>query len=222
MIEEPKTVGRMIGTLLLAQIAAGITVNFVLLAPVSADPGFLVNAALHPHRLGLSVLIGLLTGAISVGIAIVVFPVFRQNSRAMALWFLSLAVVGLSTAALEQISVLGLLSLSQAYGQASPPDENLFEALRGVVASLRNWAHYTNLIMGGGFVFVFYAVLLRFALIPRLLAGIGLVAVLLQLTAVTLPLFGQSVVMAMLMPLALTHFVVACWLIVNGLKVRIG
>lgn len=222
MIEEPKTVGRVVGVLLLVQIAAGITVNFVLLAPVFAEPGFLDNAALHANRVSLSVLIGLLTGAISVGIAIVAFPVFRQNSRAMALWFFSLAVVGLSTTALEQISVLSMLSLSQSYGQANPPDESLFQVLRGVVASLRNWSHYTDLIMGGGFLLVFYAVLLRFALVPRVLAGIGLVAVLLQLTAVTMPIFGQPVVMVMLMPVGLTQLVVACWLIVKGLRVRVA
>jgi hypothetical protein len=40
-----------------------------------------------------------------------------------------------------------------------------------VVASARNWAHYIGLIVAGSMVFVLYAVLCRFTLIPRALAA---------------------------------------------------
>lgn len=40
---------------------------------------------------------------------------------------------------------------------------------------------------------VLYGVLYRFALVPRVLAGFGLAAVLLQIVTVTMPLFGQRI-----------------------------
>jgi hypothetical protein len=49
-------------------------------------PGFLVSAASHAPQIALSVILGLATGAISVGIAITAFPHFQQRSQAMALW----------------------------------------------------------------------------------------------------------------------------------------
>ena len=86
---------RVIGLLVLAQMVAGPLVNFVLAAPLFGAPGFLVNAAPHSLQISLSVLLGLATGALSVGIAIAAFPVF-VTLPAMALRFVALSVVSLS------------------------------------------------------------------------------------------------------------------------------
>ena len=55
--------------------------------------------------------------------------------------------------------------------KANSADGELFQGLRVVVASARNWAHYIGLIVAGSMVFVLYAVLCRFTLIPRALAA---------------------------------------------------
>ena len=216
-----KAAGRIIGVLLLLQLIGGAMVNFVLMAPVFAAPGFLVNAAGHSLQVSLSVLLGLATGMLSVGIAITAFQLFRQYSYAMALWFVVLAVVGFSLTAVENINVMSMLSLSEAYAKANVADRDLLQALRGVVASSRNWTHYIGLIVAGSTLFVFYSVLLRFALVPRILAAFGLGAVVLQIIAVAMPLFGQSIVFLMLMPLGLSQLVLVLWLIAKGLP-RLG
>jgi hypothetical protein len=209
---------RIIGVLILAQMVGGVLVNFVLTAPLFGAPGFLVNAAAHSQQIGLSVLLGLATGAISVAIAITAFPVFRQYSEAMALWFVALAVVSLSLAAVENMSVMSMLSLSEAYAKASAAERDQFQVLRVVVASARNWAHFIGLVVAGSTIFVLYAVLYRFALIPRALAAFGLVAVMLQLTAVVMPLFGNGVVFLMLAPLGVSQLALALWLITKGFR----
>jgi hypothetical protein len=210
--------GRIIGVLIVAQMLGSVLVNFVLTAPLFGAPGFLVNAAVHSLQISLSVLLGLALGALSVGIAITAFPVFRQYSQAMALWFVALAVVSLSVTAVENISVMSMLSLSEAYAKASGAEGDLFQALRVVVAPARNWAHYIGLIVAGSTLLVLYAVLYRFALVPRALAAFGLAAVMLQLTAVAMPLFGHSVVFLMLAPLGVSQLVLALWLITKGFR----
>ena len=50
---------------------------------------------------GPSRLLGLANGALSVGIAIAAWQVFRRYGDTMALWFVSLSVVGFSLLALE-------------------------------------------------------------------------------------------------------------------------
>jgi hypothetical protein len=179
-----------------------------------------VNAAANSLQVSFMVLIGLVTGALSLGIAITALPVFRQHSYAMALWLLSLAVVGLSLAVVENSAMMSMLSLSQAYVKANAADAALFETLRVVVASSRNWAHYTHVLAGGATFLLFYSVLYRFALIPRALAAIGVIAVLLQITTVAMPFFGHRIVMLMLMPMALSHLALAVWLIVKGFEER--
>lgn len=217
-MEATNRVSRILGALVLAQMVGGVLVNFVLTAPLFGVPGFLVDAAAHPRRLGLSVLVGLALGAVSVAIAITAFPVFRQHSQAMALWLVSLAVVSLALAAVENMNVMSMLSLSQAYAKAGAAEREQFQALRVVVASGRNWAHFVGLIFGGSTLFVLYAILYRFARIPRALAAFGLVAVLLQLTAVAMPLFGHEVVFPMLAPLGLSQLALALWLLTKGLQ----
>jgi hypothetical protein len=217
MPTSAKAAGRIIGVLLLMQMVGGGVVNFVLLEPAFAPPGFLVNAAGHSLEVGLSAFLGLAIGMIFVGIAIAAFQVFREYSHPMALWFVALAVVGCSLTAVENINVMSLLSLSEAYARANVADRGLFEALRIVVASARNWAHYIALIVAGCTLFVFYGVLFRFALVPRALAAVGLAAVLLQIAAVAMPLFGHAIVFSMLMPLGLVQLALALWLIAKGL-----
>jgi len=217
-MEGANRAGRIIGALILAQMVGGVLVNFVLTAPLFGAPGFLVSAAAHPRQIGLSVLLGLACGAIPAAIAITAFPVFRQHSQAMTLWFVALAVVSLALAAVENMNVMSMLSLSEAYAKASAADRGPFQALRVVVASGRNWAHYVGLIVAGGTHFVLYAVLYRFALVPRALAAFGLVAVMLQLTAVAMPLFGHEIVFLLLAPLGLSQLALALWLVTKGFQ----
>jgi hypothetical protein len=212
--------GRIIGVLLLAQMVGGVLVNFVLTAPLFGPPGFLVSAAAHSQQIGLSVLLGLATSALSLGIAITAFPAFRQYTQALALWFVALAAVSFSVDAVENISVMSMLSLSETYAKASAAERDMFQAVRIIVTSARNWAHYIGLIIGGGTLLVLYTVLYRFALVPRALAAFGLAAVVLQLTAVAMPLFGHSIVFLMLAPLGVSQLVLALWLITKGFSVH--
>jgi hypothetical protein len=209
--------GRIVGVLLLTQMAAAAFVNFVLLGPVVfAAPGFLTNAAAHPLLMGLCALLGIAMTSLSLGIAITAFPVFCQKSQALALWFVALAAVSLSVSVVENINLMSLLSLSEAYSQANIIERELYATQRVIVAAARNWSHFLELILGGSTLLVFYAALYRCALIPRVMAALGMVAVLLQLCAVALPLFGHDVVFPMLAPLGLLQLAVAMWLIAKG------
>jgi hypothetical protein len=137
----------------------------------------------------------------------------------MALWMLALGIAGMSLAVVENSAVMSMLSFSQAYANAGAADAATFEATRVIVASSRNWAHYTHLLAGGSMFLVFYAVLYRFALIPRALAGFGVLAVALQMTAVSMPIVGFKVSMPMLMPMGLAHLALALWLTIKGFGV---
>ena len=210
--------GRIIGVLMIVQMVGGGMVNFTLEAPLFGAPGFLVNAASHSQQLGLAVIFGLVTEALWVGIAITAFPIFSRRTQTMALWFIALAVVILAVAVVENAAVMSMVSLSEAYTKASAAEREQIQIIKIVVASARNWAHYMARIFDGGAIFVFYVVLYRFALVPRALAGFGLIAVMLMVTAVAMPLFGHDVVFPMLAPLGLSQLILAVWLITKGFR----
>jgi len=211
-----KNAGRVAGALILVQGIGGYVVNFGLIAPATAPPGFLVNAAPHALRVGMTALLGIFMGAFATAIAITVWPVFKKHSERMALSFLALAVAALALAVVENGRLMSMLSLSQAYAASGAADPAAFEGLRGVVAASRNWAHFTHLIIGGSTFLVLYATTFRFALIPRAIAAFGMAAVALQMATVSMPLLGGHVIFPLLAPAGIANLALAVWLLAKG------
>jgi Domain of unknown function (DUF4386) len=210
--------GRIIGVLVIVQMIFGVLVNFVLEAPLFDPPGFLVNAAHHSRQIGFAALLGLITEGLWLGIAATAFPLFFRHSRTMTLWFAALAVVVLAVAVVENAAVMSMVSLSEAYEKASAVDREHLETIRVVVASARNWPHFLARMLDGSTIFAFYAVLYQSALVPRVLAGFGLIASVLQVGGLAMPLFGHDVVFSMLAPLGLIQLILAVWLIARGFR----
>ena len=211
--------GRIMGVLLLVQFIGGIFVTLILTAPLFGSPGFIVNGAIYSQQIGISALVGLIISGLMVAVAIVAFSSFHAHSKSLALALLSLSVVGLSVTAVENIAMMSLVSFSEAYSQLSlAAEREMFVGFKFIVTSARNWAHYTNLVFSGATIFVLFTILYRFSLVPRVIAGFGIFAVVLQLISVSLPFLGYSVVFPMLAPLALSYIVLSLWLIIKGLK----
>ena len=210
--------GRLVGALTLAQIADGVLVNLVLTAPLSGEPGFLVNAAAHSAQIAASVLVALLLGLISLVVAVMMFAPLRQRAGALAITLVAVSASSLAVAAVEQTTVMSMLSLSQAYAQAAAAERESIQGQRLLVASARNAAHYINLIVGGLMLLVFHLALYRSALVPRVLAAFGIAAALLQMAAVAMPLFGREIVFLMLAPVGLVQLVLGLWLLARGFR----
>ncbi len=212
-----KTVGRVMGSLMLVQGVLGATVNFGLLGSTITGPGFLTTAAPNSLRLSLAAILIIAAGALSMVTATTAWPIFRRHSERMALWFFGLSIAGLCLAAVESATTMSMLSLSQEYVKAGGADNATLESAGLIVRYAKYWAHYTHLLVGVGLVLTLYITLFRFALVPRLLAGIGILAVLLQMTGLLLPFFGNRVNFLLLAPMGICHLILAVWLIVNGL-----
>ncbi|MBZ5553236.1 MAG: DUF4386 domain-containing protein [Acidobacteriia bacterium] len=220
-MRSAKSVGRIIGMLLFVQLA-GLIVPFVLLHPLTMGSRyFLANAAASSFQIKVAVFLLFANCALTIGMAIVAYPVFRQYSAQMALLLVAVGVIMFSLQAVDNAHVLSILSLSQQYAQAGGPDE-LFQTLAMVVGSTRRWAHYSELLVIDCWIFVFYSILYRFAPVPRVLAAFGLITVMLHFTGITLPLFlGYRSVTLMGATMALSHIALALWLIVKGFEERL-
>jgi len=213
-----KSAGRIIGTVIGVQMVGGFVVNFVLEAPLFGAPGFLVNAATHAHQVAIAALSGLVTEGLWLVTAVTIFPLLWRRSQALALGLVALGAVLLAAAVLESAGVMSMLSASEAYAKADEAGRKQFELVRVVVASTRNWAHFLARILDGVTLFVFYASLYRFALVPRVLAGVGLIAVPLMLSGLLMPFFGEPVEFRLLAPLGASQLMLALWLLVKGFR----
>lgn len=213
-----KSVGRIIGMLLFVQLA-GLIVPFVLLHPLTTGTqNYLANAAAASFQIKVAVFLLFANCALTIGISIAAFRVFRQHSEAMALWLLAVSVIMFLLQAVDNMHILSMLSLSQQYAQAGGSAE-LFQTLAAVVGSTRRWAHYTELLVIDAWIFLLYSVLYRFRLVPRALAAFGLLTVTLHFTGIPLPgFFGYRIVTLMGVPMALSHIALALWLMSKGFE----
>jgi hypothetical protein len=222
MIRTAKSTGRTIGILLLLQLAAGLTVPFILLHSITTgSPAFLTAAAESSFQIRSAVLISFVGGALTVTLGLTALPVFRRYSNATALWFLIVCVMSFTLDIVHDATVMSMLSLSQQYVSGGAAEPVLYQALGAAVASTRRWAHFTQLVAIGGWIFIFYTSLLRFRLIPRALAALGVIGITLQFTGVTLMMFlGYRVIGEMAMAMLPIQIVTAVWLMVKGFDER--
>ena len=218
-MKSTKNTGRLIGILLLLQLAAGLTVPFILLRPlVAGSPGFLTAAAENSFQIRLAVLLSFVGSALTLSLGITMLPALRRYSHAAALWFLAVCVISCTLDAVHSATVMSMLALSRDYVSAgAAADSALYHLVGAAVASARRSAHAVQLVGIGAWIFVFYGSLLRFAIIPRALAALGLVGIVLQFTGVTLMMFlGYSIIGELAMPMLPVQIAVAGWLIVKG------
>jgi hypothetical protein len=217
-MDSGRFASRWFAALLITQLVVGPIANFALLGNTfDGAGGFLVNAAPNAQSIGLAALLSIGLAVVSAAIAIVLWPVVRPRSERLALWLVILGAAGIALAGIENAQLMSLVSLSQAYVAAAQPDEALYQALRGVVGSYRNWAHVIQLLAMGGLLFATFGVLYRLRLVPRLLAGFGMLAALSQMISVAKPLFGGWVIFPMLVPLGLANLALIAWLLWKGL-----
>jgi hypothetical protein len=194
-------------------MAGSALINGRLEAPIFGSPGFLPGAAPHAGMLGVAVMISLLIEGLFLATAIIVYPILAERSKAVAIWLVAFGVVVVAATLIENAEVLAMVNVSRAYIAATAADRDQFTAIRAVVAGARNAAHYLARACDGVFMLALFLALGRFSLVPRVLAGFGVLAAMSMLASVTRPFFGAEVVFPMLAPLGLAELALLIWLL---------
>jgi len=220
-MRSTKSVGRIIGALVLLHVATGLMTPYIMLQALSAAPASdLAIAAGMETQIRLAVALLFVGGVIPVAIAITAWPIVLPRSRALAQWLLALAVVTLAMQIVENQHFLSLLSLSLEHGRAGGDAAAVLAATAPIVRAAWRWAHYTHLLSVVGWMLLFCGVLFRLALVPRALAAAGIVTTLMQLGGITLPvLLGYRVPFppaAWGVPLGVAYLGLSLWLMVRG------
>lgn len=202
--------------LLLVQIT-GLIVPFVLLHPI-ATTDFLAKAAGSAAQIKLAVLLLLANCALTIGLSVVAFPLFRAYSLTTAVLLVAVGVLMFALQAVDNAHLMSMLALSQEYVEKGGQAE-YFQTLSAVVRAARRWVHYSELLAIDAWICVLYSLLYRFTLVPRLLAIFGLFTVLLHFLAIPLPLIlGYKGLTPLGMPMAVSHIALALWLLVKGFQ----
>ncbi len=159
--------------------------------------------------------------ATGAGIAIALYPVLREHSRALALGSVAGRVAEGVLVLVGTLSLLVLLTVSQDSLEPGA-DPAAFSATGDALLAVRDWT--TGFLVALPFlaaVLLYYSVLYRARLVPRWLSGWGLLAAASGLVATGYAgytqEFGFSTVNTVLnIPILLQEMVLAVWLLAKG------
>ncbi|HVG41838.1 MAG TPA: DUF4386 domain-containing protein [Chitinophagaceae bacterium] len=212
------TIGRTTGIVLLLQLITALTLPFILTKPITlGSPAFLTAVAEHSSQIRMAVLLSFVGAALTVYLGITVFRGLQLYSKSAALLFLVVCTVSCILDVVHASTILSMLSFSNAFVTSGAPNAEVYQVAGIAVASARRSAHSTQLIAIGAWMFVFYISLLRFKLIPRVLAVMGIIGIALQFIGVTaMMLLGYRLIGEMAMPMLPIQITVAVWLIFKG------
>ena len=211
-LDSRMTSARLIGGLFLAGFLF-YGIGFALVTSVVDKPNFLMSVPDHRATLLVGVFLMLVNTVVDVGKGVLFFPILERHSRRAALMYLAtmiIEVVLLAAGALLFLSLLPLADQSTSASWATGVSELVVKA---------NDSAYqlAELLLGLGCL-AMTAVLLQSGLVPRLLAGWGLLGYALLAVGSAADLIGAHVGLALSIPGGLFELALGGWLMAKGFE----
>jgi hypothetical protein len=168
MMETDQRIARLFGVLFIVTFLTSIPA-FFLFQSVLDDPARYIAASGNDNQVYLAVLLEFLLIVANVGTAVVLYPIARRQSKALALGYFAARIIECVFIAAGIIFVLGIVSLRQA----SPDAADLAVSL----GALKDW----TFLFGPGFVVPFGNGLMlgylmyKSGLVPRRMTWFGMI-----------------------------------------------
>jgi len=213
-----KRTARIVGVLFLTAMVTSL-LGGIWLESILNAPDYLTTVSANETQVTIGVILELINCAAVVGIAVMLFPILKKHSEALALGYVGIRVVEAAILTVAVISPLSLITLSQEYLTAGASDASYFQTLGTLLMAAR--AHLAGLVLAVFFslgALLLYYLLYRSKLVPRFISVWGFIAVALLLTWNLLEAFGISISAGMILalPIILNEIFLGIWLIVRG------
>lgn len=213
-----KAVGRLVGTLFLASNVTFLLGAFVFVEPKLADPNYLTLLAQDNGQVILGALLEIANAVAYVGIAVLVYPIFRPRFPSMALWYVAFRVIEFVMQSISSLSPMVLVSLSEKAVNTGAFGSDALQAAGLLLIEGRAWAFQmvtVSLILGAA---VFYTMLYRSKLIPRFISVWGWIAAFFVIVTALMDMFGinPGVFEFLGLFMLLNELFLGVWLLVKG------
>jgi hypothetical protein len=215
--EAPRTYARLIGALFLVGFLT-YGIGFTLVNSVIGTPDFLSTIPALQTTLVVGALLMLGNTVVDIGKGVLFFPILERHGRRTALVYLAAIVAQVIFLDLGVIFVLMLVPLAQIAAEAGASSATWAPGI-GSLLSESNVIAYNvgqaTLSFGGVFLTL---LLFRTRLVPRALAGLGVVGYILHAAGSVSEILGLPLSLYLLVPGALFEIGIAFWLIFRGFR----
>ena len=205
---------RLIAALFLAGFLLYGTGSILVMSVVDGDD-FLANVGSMETTLALGAFLMIATAAVDIGKAVVFFPVLDRHGRRTAVAYLATMIFEM---ALMTVGVLALLMIIPLAEQAAAGelDGGIAQALGSLAVDANETAYQIGqLSLAFGALFL-AALLFRTRLVPRWLAGLGLVGYATHMVGAAAEIFGVPIGLVLLIPGAIFELALPAWLLTKG------
>ena len=175
-MDTTRRTARVAGVLFIVTFLTSIPAALLLYTPVLEDASYIVGAGAGDAGVALGAFLEVLLIVANVGTAVVLYPVLKRQSEALALGYVSARLVECTFIAIGIVSLLSVLTLRQDFAGAGG-DPGTLETVGQSLVAIHDW----TFLLGPGFIGVVGTGLIlgwlmyRSGLVPRWMARLGLV-----------------------------------------------
>lgn len=190
----------------------------VLIEPLLNAPDYLNMISTNGAQVNLGVLLELINGIAYLGIAVLMFPIFKKQYESMALGYVSFRILEFVMQFLSSISLLTLLTLSDDFVAAGAAQADHYQVVGELLLTSRYWGFQMVSITFGLGALIFYYVLYQMKLIPRFISVWGFLGAVLVLANLLFDMFGVNLgaLGNLGIVMLLNELFLGVWLIVKG------
>jgi hypothetical protein len=210
-----KTYSRLIGALFpLGFLSYGV--GFALVTSVTGAPDFLSTIAAHQTILTIGALLMLLNSVVDLGKGVLFFPILEHHGKRTALAYLAAMIVEVVLLDVGALALLLLVPLAQQGVDAGQAGAGWTSALGSLAVQSNAMAYQiAEMSLCLGCVFL-CALLFRTRLVPRFVAGLGLIGYPIFLAGTLAEVFGIHIGVLLSIPGALFELTLGFWLLIKG------
>ncbi len=210
-----------------AVIAGVLFILATLTGPLLATPltsaltgaDTLAGISAQMNRAAGGVLLWLISHFTGCGIAIALYAVLKERNVGLALGSVIFRALEAVFYMVGTVCLLALLTLGQRFAAAGAADRAALQAIGDLLVSVRDHAGLVAVFAFCVGAFMYYTLLFQSRLVPRWLAGFGVVAIISMLTACVLAtLSGNRITsyIPLAAPIFVQEIILGVWLIVKG------
>ena len=170
-----RNTARLVGACFLISNVVFLLGAMAFIEPVLSESDYLSLLSENRAKVVIGVLLEILNAVAYLGIAVLVFPVFKHRFESMALGYIGFRTIEFVMQILSGLSPLKLLTLSEEFVEAGASATSAYQAAGTALLAERTWAFQMvgiTLVLGA---LLFYTMLYRTKLIPRFISIWGLI-----------------------------------------------
>lgn len=219
-VPSDRKTATIVGVLFIAATVANLLSTSLTRSPVTA-PDYLRSLSASENQILIAALLALIAALASASIAIALYPVLRRYNEGLALGSVGFRLIEGVFYIVDIVGLLSLLALSQAFVKAGTPGDSYFQTLGTLIQAAREWVNFVLAVSAFSLgALLYYAILYQSKLIPRWLAGWGVLGAACSLGAAIGMLFGLAPysppMLILILPIAVQEMALAIWLIIRG------